>query len=362
MDTTKTKLFFRECCECLNVFNDLRNLPCGHTYCFKCIEKLVETNKNKQACCALCRISWSMPVENLQELSRNCVQSFGPQTDFVIKCALFADGDEHGPVEYFCIDCWDPLCADCFKMHKKTRYSQNHGVKKMTDVTEADVRQHKLKEEAKCSKHNDKILELFCNECKCAVCSICYATSHFQHKCLGLAEWDEKFIEQIRREIDEGIKLESNYGAQLVTLNEIIKELETDCAENLSKTKLCLSKVRQENKKCFTLIEEKIDEYERDAEASLLKLQEEETARLKSIITSFKERLVIQQQTNLVNEQHLPPVASVFQRAEACATLIGKSEEVKNCNPLIEKIKIPASTLQYNYHTNFNNIDATGES
>ena len=129
----------------------------------------------------------------------------------------------------------------------------------MTDITEADVRLHKQKEEAKCSKHNDKVLELFWNECNCAVCYLCCATSHCQHKCLKLAKVDEKFIEQIRCEIEEGVKLESSYGTQLAKLNQIIKQLKTDCAQKLSEVKLSLSKVKQENKKFFALIEEHID-------------------------------------------------------------------------------------------------------
>ena len=360
MDATKINSLL-ECGLCLDVFDDPRNLPCGHTFCFKCIQKLVETSKDKQPSCALCRTLFSVPSEGLQGLMRNFVlnnfvQSFGQRTDCAIKCALFADGDEHGPVEYFCIDCWDPLCANCFKVHKKTRYSQNHDVKKMTDITEADVREHRVKEEAKCSRHNDKVLELFCNECNCAVCYICCATSHFQHRCLGLTEMDEKFIEQIRREIDEGVKIKNSYDTQLDTLYKIIKELETDCAQKLIEIKLKLSKVRQENKKCFTLIEEKINKCERDAEDGLLKLQKEETARLESVITSLQEKMTSQQQANLTNEQYLPPFASVFQRVEACAILKKKIVEDKNSIPLIEKIKIPSiSVLQYSYYANFNN-------
>ena len=367
MDTTKINFSLLECGLCLDVFDDPRNLPCGHTYCFKCIRKIAQANKDKQPSCALCRSPWSIPAEGLPGLMKNYVlnnfvQSFGQQTDSVIMCALFADGDEHGQAEYFCIDCWDPLCVDCFKGHKKTRYSQNHNVKKMTDVTEVDVRQHKQKEEAKCSKHNDKVLELFCNECNCAVCYICCATSHFQHTFLGLAEVDKKFVEQIRQEVDEGVKLESSYGTQLATLNQIIKQLKMDCAQKLNETKLCLAKVRQENKNCFALIEEEIDKCERDAEDSLLKLREEETARLESIVSRLREKVDIQHQANLTSKQYLSPFASVFQRVEACAMLKGKKVEDNNDIPAIEKIKIPPILIMhYNFDANFSKEDATGE-
>ena len=92
-----------------------------------------------------------------------------------------------------------------------------------------------------------------------------------------------------------------------------------------------------------------------------MKLQKEETTRLESIVTSLTEKLTIQQQRNLTNEQHLPPFASVFQRAEACVTFKRNSKEEKTCNPLIEKIKIPPiSILQYYFNVNFNEVNASG--
>ena len=235
----------------------------------------------------------------------------------------------------------------------------------MVDVSDIDVQQHKQKEEAKCHEHVDKVLELFCNECNCAVCYICCATSHFQHKCLGLPDVDKKFVEQIRHEIEKGVKIENFYCSQLASLNLIIKELENDCAQKLAEVKLSISKVRQENEKCFTLVTERIDKCERDAEDSLEKIKKEETVRLENIVASIKEKLVIQQQQNLDNEQYLSPFASVFQRAEACCTLSLTKKDIKDENfiPSIEKFKIPPMPiLKYSYDAIFSTADETNGS
>ena len=89
MAAAKINLSLFECGLCLNVFEDPRNLPCGHTYCFKCTKQLIATNKNDQPSCAICRKSWTVPVEGLRGLMKNYVlnnfvQSFGQQTDSVI--------------------------------------------------------------------------------------------------------------------------------------------------------------------------------------------------------------------------------------------------------------------------------------
>ena len=359
MDTVKINSLL-ECGMCLDIFDDPRNLPCGHTFCFKCIKKSVDTDKDKQPFCALCRASWSVPDEGLQGLMKNFVlnsfvNSIGQQFDTVIKCALVDDGDEHGTAEYFCIDCWDPLCADCSKMHKKSKVTKTHDIKKMVDVTDADVQQHRQKEEAKCLKHNEKVLEYYCNDCKCAVCVTCRMTSHFQHTCEGLHENDGKFIERIQRDIEEDIKLEASCSTQLAKLEQVKIELESEYMQKLNELKLNSSKVRQENQKCFALIIENIDKHERDVEDNLSKMKKEETVRLESMATVLKETMSMRKQKRLTNEQHLSPVSSVFQRAEACARLPERTEVEKKCDILVEKIKLPPiSTLKY--FTNDNNI------
>ena len=271
-----------ECGMCLGIFNDPRNLPCGHTFCFKCIKKLVDADKDKQPSCALCRTSWSVPDEGLQGVMKNFVlnnfvNSFGQQSGTILKCALIDDGDDHGNAEYFCIDCWDPLCADCNRIHKKSRLTKNHNTKNITDVTKVDIQLHKRKEDVKCTRHADKILEFFCNECNCAVCYACCVTSHFQHKCEGLGNVDVKFMEQIKLKIEEKVKIVKSYGTQLTKLEHLIKDLEEDYKQKLEELKLNTSIVRREIQKCFALIMEQIDEYEHGAEDNLLKMKKEET-------------------------------------------------------------------------------------
>ena len=358
MDTIKINSLL-ECGMCLNIFDDPRNLPCGHTFCLKCIKKLIDSDKDKQPSCALCRALWSVPDEGLQGLMKNFVlnnfvDSIGQQVDTVIKCALFDDGDEHGTAEYFCIDCWDPLCADCFKVHKKSKLTKVHNIKEMVDITDIDIQQHKRNEEARCTKHNDKVLEYYCNECKCAACVACCVTSHFQHRCEGLSEVDVKFIEQIKRKIEEGTKDENSFSEQLAKVEQIQTEFEKEYTQKLNELKLNTSKVRRENQKFFALIMEQIDKHERDVEDKLSKLKKEGTVRLESIVTDLKEKLDVEKQKRLKNEQYLSPVSSVFQRAEACARLSEKIEVEKKRDILVEKLKLPP-VPQLRYKTSVNN-------
>ena len=98
-----------------------------------------------------------------------------------------------------------------FQNAQEIKTDKVHNIKRIVDITDIDMQQHKRKEEAKYSKHNDKVLEYYCNVCKCATCVACCVTSHFQHRYEGLNEVDGKFIERIKREIEEGAKDENFY-------------------------------------------------------------------------------------------------------------------------------------------------------
>ena len=56
-----------ECSICLQVFQDPRILPCGHTFCLRCVQ-----STNNQLC-SLCKSEWSLPTIGLQGLPKNFI-------------------------------------------------------------------------------------------------------------------------------------------------------------------------------------------------------------------------------------------------------------------------------------------------
>ena len=359
MDAAKNNSLL-ECSMCLDIFVDPRNLPCGHTFCFKCINKLVDSFRNKQPSCAICKAPWSVPDEGLQGLMKNFVlnnfiKSVDQQNndlEAVVKCSLNYDGDVHGTVEYFCVDCWDPLCADCSRMHKKTKFTHNHVMKKITDITDIVNQQCKWQKEGKCSKHIGKMLEFFCNECKCAVCYVCCVTLHSRHNCVELNKMNEKFVEQIMHEIEEVKILEHSYSTHLAILEHFINDMEESYKQNLCEIKSSTLKQRQEIKKFFTLIMAKVDEYEHDSEINLSKLKNKEISYLKNIVIDIKEKIITQRKKITTREKCLLPFSSVFQKAEICALTTDEHPEEVNFNSFLEKLKL-LSVLRWKYNLNF---------
>lgn len=65
-----------ECALCLDVFNDPRNLPCGHTFCLECLSRFVDKSKNRKKStssleCSLCKRPWEVPQDGVTALPKN---------------------------------------------------------------------------------------------------------------------------------------------------------------------------------------------------------------------------------------------------------------------------------------------------
>jgi len=76
-----------ECSICTEVYTDPRVLPCGHTYCLKCIEAL---SKDKQPgdklACPLCREEFTVPSNGVGNLPKTAVSAASTGGQTVFRC------------------------------------------------------------------------------------------------------------------------------------------------------------------------------------------------------------------------------------------------------------------------------------
>jgi hypothetical protein len=131
------------CDVCQELFKDPRDLPCGHTLCLECLQKLAEIAVNTgEIFCPQCEFSVSS--QNVQDLPKNrTVAEFVSSLPIETQCALVGDGDEHGAAQHVCLDCWDALCQTCSEVHTKTKFTKGHTVKFLAQVTPGDIQARK---------------------------------------------------------------------------------------------------------------------------------------------------------------------------------------------------------------------------
>ncbi|KAG2460373.1 TRI25 ligase, partial [Polypterus senegalus] len=169
------------CPVCLEVLKEPTTIPCGHSYCIKCINDYWNmSDKEGTYKCPQCRRSF----KDRPELNRSTVL-----TELIGK--LKEMRVDRGPSESYAglsdVSC--DVCRGRKRRAKKTcltcvaSYCETH----LRPHLESDaLRSHKLEEpsgnleEKLCTKHQ-KVLEIFCRTDDICVCLLCVATEHKSH-------------------------------------------------------------------------------------------------------------------------------------------------------------------------------------
>jgi hypothetical protein len=229
-----------ECSVCQEMFKDPRILPCGHTFCLKCLQGIVKTavgrsNTTRTSVkidtmpCPQCRTQFSVGSQNLQDLPKNfTVADLICSLPANSQCALFGNGDQHGPARHVCLDCWDALCDTCSKVHTKTKLTRDHSVKLLSEVTTEDIQAHKAKQPVYCEAHSQKEVEFYCETCQRFACSTCNGVKCKQHNCLEFSDADDKFIAKINQALKPLQDISNKFECTVRAISLAIKQLSTN--------------------------------------------------------------------------------------------------------------------------------------
>ncbi|XP_068688634.1 tripartite motif-containing protein 3-like isoform X1 [Montipora foliosa] len=188
-----------ECSICCERFDDQmccpRLLSCGHSFCSKCLEKLLS---EKAINCPTCRNAVSVPAGvvglpknfSLLDILLTLPQNEDEEEGSPI-CET-CDDDQH-PATSCCLDCKEKMCKDAARWHVRHRAFRDHRV----------VLLEELKANPKlaavpvfCSEHNEQF-RFFDEDCGHVVCRDCVTLKHNGHKCLSLAEAVSKYRQEM---------------------------------------------------------------------------------------------------------------------------------------------------------------------
>ena len=310
-----------ECSYCLEVYRDPRMLPCGHTFCLQCLQKQYETSQkstSNQPTCGICRAQWTVSEQGVASLPKN----FVAQNCFALfpsfsECGMANDGLEHGKVEYFCIDCWDPLCVSCKEVHRRTKLTRNHSVKSITDICKEDVDQYKRQVASLCPHHKNQELTLFCTNCKEIGCATCIFKSHSKHDCTDLIEADKNFIKEINSSLDELRQAKEDANSQSENVAKSIKALDIDYEKSINSLKNFIDV--DVKTRLRTLFDAAISELEQRHKSTMLVMTtkaDEEKAYLQNIYQTLTAKFQELQEKISLCEKYLQPSSSVNERLQ----------------------------------------------
>ncbi|XP_065884591.1 tripartite motif-containing protein 2-like [Dysidea avara] len=165
------------CPVCFQVFKNPKYLPCYHSYCEQCLEKMVVQSK---ITCPECRKEATIPAGGVKELANNflinrlvdeLIRKRKVEGEEEVKCE---NCEEDDPVVTYCPDCSSFLCHVCNEVHKRAKLSRGHGVIPLTELR-SSKRDSIVLPKCKipmCKKHSIELL-FFCKTCEELMCMYC---------------------------------------------------------------------------------------------------------------------------------------------------------------------------------------------
>ena len=176
------------CAVCQSHYEKAKLLPCNHYYCGACIEKIAKRARGKPFDCPECRKETSLPPGGVAELQG---AFFVERMKDVYGTMAKAEGEMEAVCEQcsgakataFCRQCAEFICADCERVHKRSKLFNGHVVASLVDLKKGGVKNIPLKEapEVKCSDHN-QVIGLFCFDCDHLICRDYTIIDHSGHK------------------------------------------------------------------------------------------------------------------------------------------------------------------------------------
>ena len=201
---------FLTCTICMDIFKTPKILPCLHTFCLECIQKVIQTSRSRdEIACPECTqlvhlstggaegIKTNVYVSNLVEVM--LVKS----TENVQFAFCILSGEKKTPSAK-CLDCGDALCQECAERHTLTRLTSTHKVITIEDLQggryDNDIR---TMQEIPCSVHDGELIKFFCDSCNIPVCRDCILLEHQSHACLKPADVLKSRLPVLGSRVDE---------------------------------------------------------------------------------------------------------------------------------------------------------------
>ena len=191
------------CPVCYQLFNNPKYLPCYHSYCEGCLEKMQVQSK---IICPECRKEAKVPAGGVKEFATNFFIN-RLVDDLILKKKVAGeekvncdDCDEDDPVVSFCPDCNSFLCSVCNDSHNRQKRFRGHGVVPLTELrSNKDTSAIQAKAAIPLCKDHDEQLKYYCETCDELVCVYCTVKKHNGHNHDSMKNMASKHRSQLKK-------------------------------------------------------------------------------------------------------------------------------------------------------------------
>ena len=265
------------CPICYQLFNNPKYLPCHHSYCEQCLEKMQVQNK---IICPECRKEAIIPAGRVSDLPNNffinrmvdeLVLKRKVEGEEEVKCD---ECDEDEPVVAYCPECNMFFCQTCNELHKRSKRFRGHGIVPLTELrSNKDVTIQPKAKAPICKEHDIELL-FYCETCEQLICMYCTVKEHNGHD----HDTVKKMATKHRNELNE----------VTAPVDEMIRDL-SEAHNNIDKM---MKKVRQQGDE----VDKKIDQHYNKLVQKLTKQKEQLKQQANDAVSQKERELMLQQE------------------------------------------------------------------
>ena len=263
------------CPICYQLFNNPKYLPCHHSYCEQCLEKMQVQNK---IICPECRKEAAVPPGGVKDLPNNffinrmvdeLVLKRKVEGEEEVKCD---ECDEDEPVVAYCPECNSFLCQFCYETHKRNKRFRGHGIVPLTELrSNKDVTIQPKAKAPICKEHDIELL-FFCETCEQLICMYCTVKEHNGHN----HDTVKKMATKHRNDLKD----------VTTPVDEMIRDL-SEAHDNIDKMK---KKIRRQGDE----VDKKIDQHYNELVQKLMKQKEQVKQQAHDAVSQKEKALTVQ--------------------------------------------------------------------
>ena len=263
-----------------------------------------------------------------------------------VKCG---NCDKRSAETSYCFQCCSFWCEKCILGHDIMRANNEHRTLALKDFQDQDIKAV-LERPAFCQKkhHENKELELFCKDCKVAVCSTCAMTLHEGHGKMPLQEaTDERktqinsMIRSLKDKVLEKQKEVEQFNQKSIAFQSKVAEVKSQvqsCVDQIiaiieAKKQDVFDAVDNQAKKSLESLSQKKDEVDKQVKLIESAIEQTETLLKRSFSTEilgFSETFdtILQEQSTQENRdtEYIPRFS--FTKSEKLINLLSMSEGI----------------------------------
>ncbi|XP_051989349.1 tripartite motif-containing protein 16-like isoform X1 [Xyrauchen texanus] len=244
------------CSICLELLKDPATIPCGHSYCMRCITGYWDQDDQNELCsCPQCRQNFNpRPVLGKNTMLAEVVEKLKTKLQAALPTECYAGpedvecdvctGRKRKAVKS-CLVCLNSYCQNHLEQHENLFKGKRHN---LMDAT-------RRLQEMICPQH-DKLLEIYCHTDQQCICMLCMVDKHKNHDTVSataemiekqrhLEETQKTTKQRIQQREKELQKLKETVESHKRSAQEAVKESERIFTELIRSIERSRSEVTQ---------------------------------------------------------------------------------------------------------------------